>query len=164
MTFVRSRGSTHFYTDFPTLFALHFVPSHAALAYCSFRFLVLAVWPLSAIGAPGVLTLVGLFGVGACSRLCWASLVCLLLWPVCAFGRLGRLAVSLFLVKGSARDLVSNDSVGPCWLKNCSAFKFGISSNLDIDLTCEVCKQKPTQLGTQLPLRTSATPHILWAW
>ena len=86
----------------------------------------------------------------------------LLLWPVRAFGRLGRLAVSLFLVEGLAGFCMSDDSVGPCWLKNCSAFKFGISSNLDIDLTCEVCKQKPTQLGTQLPLRTSATPHILW--
>ena len=79
----------------------------------------------------------------------------LLLWPVCAFGRLGRLAVSLFLVKGSARDLVSNDSVGPCWLKNCSAFKFGTSSNLDIDLTCEVCKQKPNTAG-----HTVTTAHL----
>ena len=41
-----------------------------------FVFWCLSVWPISAIGAPGVLTLVGLFGVGACSHLCWASPVC----------------------------------------------------------------------------------------
>ena len=92
---VRSRGSTHFRPSFPTLFALHFVPSHAALAYCSFRFLV--PFGMSHIG----------------HRRPWGSYSCrvvrcrclfapmlgfpclLLLWPVCAFGRLGRSAVLL---------------------------------------------------------------------
>ena len=71
----------------------------------------------------------------------------LLLWPVRAFGRLGLFAVLLFLVKGSARDLVSNDSVGPCWLKNCLTFKFGESSNLDIDSTSERSQRKPRTSG-----------------
>ena len=83
----------------------------------------------------------------------------LLLWPVCAFGRLGRLAVSLFLVKGSARDLVSNDSVGPCWLKNCLTFKFGESSNLDIDSTSERSQRKPRTSGHRYHC-ADPPPHI----
>ena len=39
------------------------------------------------------------------------------------------------LVKGSARIWLSNDSVGPCWLKNRLIYKFGASSNLYFDLT-----------------------------
>ena len=118
----------------------HSIPSTVMqlLAPFSFQFLVPSVWPLSAIGALGVLTLVGLFGVGACSRLCWASPVCCCCGLCAPSGALAVPPCRCFLVKGSARILVSNDSVGPCWLKNCLTFKFGASSNLDIDLTSEV--------------------------